>query len=104
VDNAGGWVPARGVGQHRNPVSWSNCATLATTPGSDYDLRLDAGTTALARGEWADARSIFDALVHDHPTPAALEGQSWAAWWQDDGETVFAARERAYQLFRDAGD
>jgi RNA polymerase sigma factor (sigma-70 family) len=29
---------------------------------------------------------------------------SWAAWWLDDAETVFAARERAFGLYRDAGE
>jgi LuxR family transcriptional regulator, maltose regulon positive regulatory protein len=34
----------------------------------------------------------------------ALEGLSWAAWWQDDAETVFSARERAFSLYRERGD
>ena len=34
---------------------------------------------------------------------ATLEGLSWAAWWLDDAEAVFDARERAYRLYRDAG-
>ena len=34
----------------------------------------------------------------------ALEGLSWAAWWLDDAETVFSARERAYRLYRERGD
>ena len=34
----------------------------------------------------------------------ALEGLSWAAWWEDDAETVFAARERAFALYRERGD
>lgn len=36
--------------------------------------------------------------------PEALEGLSWAAWWQDDAETVFSARERAFSLYRERGD
>ena len=35
--------------------------------------------------------------------PEALEGLSWAAWWLDDAETVFAAREGAYRLYRAEG-
>jgi ATP/maltotriose-dependent transcriptional regulator MalT len=34
----------------------------------------------------------------------ALEGLSLAAWWLDDGETMFATRERAYRLYRRDGD
>ena len=40
----------------------------------------------------------------DGETPGAFEGLSWAAWWLDDAETVFAARERAYRLYRERGD
>ncbi len=40
----------------------------------------------------------------DGETPGAFEGLSWAAWWLDDAETVFAARERAYRLYREQGD
>ncbi len=36
--------------------------------------------------------------------PPSQEGLSWAAWWLDDGPTVFAARERAFTLYRDGGD
>ncbi len=35
---------------------------------------------------------------------AAHEELSWAAWWRDDAPAVFAERERAYALYRAAGD
>jgi hypothetical protein len=38
------------------------------------------------------------------PTAEALEGRSHAAWWLDDAETMFEARERAYRLYRRDGD
>ena len=34
----------------------------------------------------------------------AAEDLSWTAWWLDDAEGVFAARERAYRLYRRGGD
>ena len=37
-------------------------------------------------------------------TPEALEGLGMAAWWLDDAEVVFEARERAFQLYRQRGD
>ena len=36
--------------------------------------------------------------------PEVLEERSWSAWWADDAPTVFAARERAYGLYRERGD
>ncbi len=33
-----------------------------------------------------------------------MEGLSWAAWWLDDAEAVFDARQRAYRLYEEAGD
>jgi hypothetical protein len=33
-----------------------------------------------------------------------LEGLSWAAWWLDDADTVFEARERAYRLYSKGRD
>jgi ATP/maltotriose-dependent transcriptional regulator MalT len=44
-----------------------------------------------------------DALARGE-TPEALEGLSWAAWWLDDAQAVFDARERAYRLYRQRGD
>ena len=48
------------------------------------------------------ARERFEAALEE--TPEALEGLSWAAWWLDDGATVFAAREGAYRLYGRRGD
>jgi tetratricopeptide (TPR) repeat protein len=58
----------------------------------------------LRRGEWDAARGVFDALVRERPSAAAWEGLGEAAWWQDDADAVFESRERAYQLYREAGD
>ena len=58
---------------------------------------LRAGRAALARGAWAEARASFEAALAEEETAEALEGLSWAAWWLDDVDACFDARERAYR-------
>jgi DNA-binding NarL/FixJ family response regulator len=55
----------------------------------------------LADARWDDARASFLAAGD---TAEAQEGLSWAAWWLDDADTVFAARERAFRLYEAGGD
>ena len=54
----------------------------------------------MREGSWALARDCFAAA----DTAEAFEGLSWAAWWLDDAETVFSAREHAYRLFLERGE
>jgi LuxR family maltose regulon positive regulatory protein len=65
---------------------------------------LDLGWAQLEAGEWEGARTLFEGVLASEETPEALEGLSWAAWWLDDAEGVFGARERAYRLYRRNGD
>jgi len=65
---------------------------------------IDAGRSALDRGDWAAARAAFEASLQHGETPEALEGLGLAAWWLDRGEVVFDVRERAYRLYRERGD
>jgi tetratricopeptide (TPR) repeat protein len=65
---------------------------------------LAAGWADLRQGRWRAARAAFDEALADRETATACEGLSWAAWWQDDAETLLAARERAYRLYRAEGD
>ena len=51
---------------------------------------LQAGWGALAEGRWQSALAEFSMALAERETPEALEGLSWAAWWQDDAEKVFA--------------
>ena len=67
-------------------------------------VTLRAGRAALARGAWAEARASFEAALGEEETAEALEGLSWAAWWLDDVDACFDARERAYRAYRAAGD
>jgi len=62
------------------------------------------GWAALAEGRWEAARSAFADALEREQTPESLEGLSWAAWWLDDADTVFDARERAYRLYRRRAD
>jgi LuxR family transcriptional regulator, maltose regulon positive regulatory protein len=66
--------------------------------------RIRAGYQALGAGAWAKARREFEAALAAGETPEALEGLGRAAWWMDDAETVFRAREQAYRLYRRRGD
>jgi LuxR family transcriptional regulator, maltose regulon positive regulatory protein len=66
--------------------------------------RIRDGEGALARGEWGEARAIFEQELEERETVDALEGLSWAAWWVEDVATCLEARERAYRLSRREGD
>ena len=67
-------------------------------------MTADDGWTALADGRWTDARAHFEDALATGPSPGALEGLSWAAWWLDDAATLFETREAAYRLYREAGE
>jgi hypothetical protein len=62
------------------------------------------GWAALADGRWEEARDAFAAALAREETAEALEGLSWAAWWLDDADAVFDARERAFRLYQNSGD
>jgi LuxR family transcriptional regulator, maltose regulon positive regulatory protein len=65
---------------------------------------LTAGWGELREGRWDAARALFGRALAVEETPEAFEGLSWAAWWLDDGAAMFAARERAYRLYRERPD
>ncbi len=66
--------------------------------------QLATGRAALERGAWRDARRAFQAVLAREERPDALEGLGLAAWWLDAADLVFKSRERAYRLYRTAGD
>ena len=78
------------------------CSYIAEILSSSERVR--EGNAALARGEWAEARAIFEQELEERETVDALEGLSWAAWWVEDVATCLDARERAYRLSRREGD
>ena len=77
---------------------------MAKSPNERAPSRLDQGWEELQEGRWEAARAHFEQAAAADVTAEAFEGLSWAAWWLDDAEAVFAARERAFRLYEDAGD
>jgi LuxR family maltose regulon positive regulatory protein len=82
----------------REPTRLGDPASVVSTGGPA------AGQAALARGDWEQARLVFEALQPTEETPDALEGLALAAWWLDRADLVFDARERAYRGYRERGD
>jgi len=74
---------------------------MANEPASE---QATAGWTALRAARWRDASNVFQKALAIEESGDAWEGLSWAAWWLDDAETVFRARERAHRLYRGQGD
>jgi ATP/maltotriose-dependent transcriptional regulator MalT len=74
----------------------------ATTTGEADPLA--AGRAALDGADWEAARARYEEAVAAEPSGEALEGLSWAAWWQGDLDATFGARERAFRAYRQAGD
>jgi DNA-binding NarL/FixJ family response regulator len=67
-------------------------------------MSAEPGWAALAEGRWAEARDVFAAVLEDGEDPRLLEGLGTAARWLLDEEGAVAAHERAYRLYRRAGD
>ena len=80
------------------------CQPAWPTVVVEQEDSLSAGQAALGRAAWQEARALFEAALAEEETPEALEGLGAAAWWLGDVAVVFAARERAYQLYRGRRD
>lgn len=65
---------------------------------------LDAGTAALAAGDWAAARDAFTSALTAEESPEALTGLGDALWWLGETHASVEHRERAYALYRKRGD
>ena len=61
------------------------------------------GYEALASGDWAAARSAFEAALIVEEFPEALDGLGRALWWLRESEQAVVYRERAYSGFRRDG-
>jgi ATP/maltotriose-dependent transcriptional regulator MalT len=59
---------------------------------------------AFRSGEWSRARDLLLEVVQDAEREEALEMLATAAWWIDDADTSFGARERLFRLRRVSGD
>ena len=71
---------------------------------SGVRVPVSVGQAALARGAWDDARRAFQGALASGDDPVAFEGLGLAAWWLDQADLVFDAREHAYRLYRESGD
>jgi LuxR family maltose regulon positive regulatory protein len=72
-------------------------------PSSEPDS-VEVGWAALARGDWRLAHETLSRAAAAGADPRAWEGLAEAARWLGEVSGTFAARERAYQLYREAGD
>lgn len=66
----------------------------------DVDDPLAAGRAALAGGQWAKARDVFEAALARHENPEALAGLADALWWLGETEAAITYGQRAYAIFR----
>jgi LuxR family maltose regulon positive regulatory protein len=69
-----------------------------------YDGPLAAGSRALESGAWEEAEGLFRSALAVQATPEGWEGLGLALWWLNRLDAAFEARERAYPLYRSAGD
>src|SRR5262245_3205736 len=91
----------------RGPGSIDSMRRAGPAPRSESSFASGAlarGHLALARGAWKPARAAFERSLRIEETAEALEGLGIAAWWLNDGATMFDARERAYRTYRQRGD
>ncbi len=86
------------------PASGHATYTDIEFPAVDPAEAIHAGVAALARGDWQAAREAFASAIVVAPSAAAYEGLGKACWWLDDPAAVFAAREHAFRMYREAGE
>ncbi len=67
---------------------------------AEAEALLGEARATLDRGDWAAARSSFEASLERKETPEALLGLSDALWWLGDTDGAVRCGERAYAGFR----
>lgn len=77
--------------------------------GSAYDPGMAAdhiarGRAALERWDWIEARAAFESALAEAESPDALMGLQQAITHLGDGRLAVETAERAYRLYRDAGE
>ncbi len=77
---------------------------LLPMPAQAGAAALDAGSAALVRGAWSEARSRFEEALEAEPSPAAYEGLGVAARYLWDVDAAIAAHELGYRLARSLDD
>ena len=74
---------------------------LVAVPQADL---LADGQAALYAADWARAKSLFEKALETADDAVAFDGLGQALWWLRDLEGCLRQRERAYLLFREAGN
>lgn len=62
--------------------------------------QLDAGSAAMARGEWSAARECFRSAWSGSESADALDGLARALWWLNHPGGALELRARAFALLR----
>lgn len=62
------------------------------------------GAAALTRGEWIEARQLFETALQHDETPAALEGLGDALFWLQEFNASIECRTRASTIYQETGD
>jgi len=65
---------------------------------------LTDGQAAVERADWPSAQRSFEAALRREETPQALDGLAQALFFQGEYGAAIEQRERAFELFRVAGD
>ena len=65
---------------------------------------LTGARAARERADWPSAQAGYEAGISAGPSGEAYEGLAAALFWQNQVDGTFRAMERAYVLFRQAGE
>jgi ATP/maltotriose-dependent transcriptional regulator MalT len=63
-----------------------------------------AGRELLKKGRWEEARQLFQQSLEAEESAGALEGLGVACSWLNDAASTIGSREKAFRMYRDAGD
>lgn len=70
----------------------------------DLAALLTAAGEALSAGRWEEARAGFEAALEIEESGEALFGLALALWWLRDPVSSIRHQERAFGMFRRAGN
>lgn len=74
------------------------------SPKDKAERLLAAGWGAMGERDLERAKQPFLAALLTADSAEAYEGLGWVAWWANDADALFPARQRAYALYRQRGD
>ncbi|HEY7268467.1 MAG TPA: LuxR C-terminal-related transcriptional regulator [Dehalococcoidia bacterium] len=77
---------------------------MVDAPAGDAKALVREARELLGRGAWAEARDALQKALAQEESAEALEAFALSCWWLDDYPAMFDCRERAFRLYRAAGD